>query len=112
MDKATLDQTKKKFDTAYLIAEKFAFTKMKPLCELKERHGVSLGTMYRNNHACATFTEFIALEILRMALEKASFFSIQGDASTDAGNIELELFLVLYFVAYCKDGIVHARSKF
>ena len=38
MDK---DQTKKKFDVAYMMAkEKMAFTKMKPLCELEKRHGV------------------------------------------------------------------------
>ena len=116
MDKATLDQTKKKFDIAYMMAkEKMAFTKMKPLCELEERHGVRLGSGYKNDHACATFTGYIAQEqqeILQTALTKAKFFSIQGGASTDAGNIELELFLVLYFDACGKDGIVRVRSKF
>ena len=35
---------KREFDIAYLIAKhNLAFTKMGPLCELEERHGVDLG---------------------------------------------------------------------
>ena len=50
MDEATLDQTTKKFDKAYLMAkERLAFTKMKPLCEFEERNGGTI-TMYINNY--------------------------------------------------------------
>ena len=38
---------------------KMAFTKMKPLCELKELHTVYLDLGYKNDQACATFMEFI-----------------------------------------------------
>ena len=39
---------KRKFDIAYLIAKhNLAFTKMGPLCELEERHGVDLGQLAR-----------------------------------------------------------------
>ena len=73
-----------------------AFTKMKSVCDLEERHGVSLGSGYKNDHACATFIEFIAKEqqqILTIALSKSS---LQADSSVDAGHVELELFLVSY----------------
>ncbi len=98
-----------------IAKEKLAFTKMKPICELEERHGVSLGAGYKNDHACATFVQFIAQEqqeVLLDALSKTKFFSLQADASVDAGNIELELYLILYFDALTEDGIVHVRSKF
>ena len=94
-----------------------AFTKMKPLCELEERHAVDLGSGYKNDQTCATFIEFIALEQkerLQAALEKRklSFFSLQADATTDAGNVEVELFLVLYFDPSAADGMVHVRNSF
>ena len=115
MDEATREKTKKKFDISYMIAkEKMAFTKMKPICELEERHGVSLGAGYKNDHACASFVEFIAREqqeILLAELSRSKFFSLQADASTDAGNIELELFLILYFDAVAQDKKVHVRSQ-
>ena len=92
---------KRKFDIAYMIVkEKMAFTKMQPLCNLEERHGIKLGSGYKNDQACATFVEYIALEQkerLQDALGKCRFFSLQADGTTDAGNIEIELFLVLFF---------------
>ena len=63
MDETTRKAIEKKIDIAYMIAkEKMAFTKMKSVCDLEERHGVSLGTGYKNDHASATFIEFIAKE--------------------------------------------------
>ena len=53
MDRSTLAKTKK-CEISYMIAKE-AFTKMKPICELEESHGVNLGVRYKNNHACATF---------------------------------------------------------
>ena len=55
-------KVKRKFDIAYLIAKhNLAFTKVGPLCELEERHGVDLGQGYKNDQACATLgdKEFI-----------------------------------------------------
>ena len=64
---------KRKFDIAYFIAkEKLSFTKMKPLCDLQERHGVNLGTGYKNDDACATFVSYIAKEQLYNLLETLS----------------------------------------
>ena len=36
---------------------------------------------------------------------------MQANASTDSGNVENELFLILYFDPYCADGQVHVRDK-
>ena len=106
----------KKFEIAYLLCkENLAFMKMAPLCALEERHGVDLGSGYKNDQACAEFVKYIAQEwraLLNSTLSKAKFFSIQGDGSTDSGNIEEELFLVLYFDPRAEDGKVHVRDKF
>ena len=48
MDATTREQMKRKFDISYTIArENLAFAKIKPLCELAERHGVDLGQGYK-----------------------------------------------------------------
>ena len=88
---------------------------MKTLCKLEERHGVDLGQGYKNDRSCATFMEFIARDLqeqLMKALSRSKFFSLQADGSTDAGNIEEELFLVLYFNPYSQDGKVHICDSF
>lgn len=40
------------------------------------------------------------------------FFSVQADGSTDAGNVEDELFAVQYFDPKMDDGQVHVWNKF
>ena len=89
MDELTRARLKQKFDIAYLIAkEKMSFKKMKLLCDLEERHE-------------ATFVKFIALDLqqqLKKDISSANFFSVQVDANTDSGNIEEELFLILYLI--------------
>ena len=86
MDKRSKQRTKCKFEVSYMIAkEKFALTKMQPLCNLEEKHGVDLGPDYRNDHACATFVEYIARDFqqqLVAALNQCKFFSLQADSST------------------------------
>lgn len=97
MDAVTREGICRKFDIAYMLAKgKLAFTKMPSICELEQRHGVNLGMGYKNNQACGTFIEFIARDqqsSLQEALSGCKFFSLQADASTDAGNVEVELFL-------------------
>ena len=46
------------------------------------------------------------------ALTGAKFISLQADSSTDAGNVENELFLVLTFDPHAKDGKVHVHDRF
>ena len=116
MDERSMQQTQCKFEVAYTIAkEKLAFTKMQPLCDLEAKHGVDLGSSYRNDHACATIIEYIARDFqqqLVTSLNQSKFFSLQADSSTDTGNTENELFLVLYFDPHSTDGKVHVRDRF
>ena len=79
------------------------------LCELQERHGVDLGSAYKNEKACATFVDYISLQQQRMLvnlLARARFFSLQLDGSADSANIEDELFLVVFCDPYSADGRV------
>ena len=116
MDESSQVTLKRKFDIAYFIAkEKLSFTKMKPLCDLQERHGVDLGARYKNDDACATFVSYIAKEQQHNLLETLSevnFFSIQADGSTDSGNVEDELYTVQYFNPKTEDGQVHVCNNF
>ena len=78
-------------------------------------YGVDIGQGYKNDRSRATFMEFIARDLqkqLMKALSHSKFFSLQADGSTDAGNIEEELFLVLYFDPYSQDGKVHIHDLF
>ena len=98
-----------------IAKEKFTFVKMKPVYELEECHGADLGLEYQNDKACATLIEFIAREqqdVLLKALEQSKFFSLQADASTDAGNEEVEMFLDLHFDPTSSDGEVCIRNRF
>lgn len=116
LDKKSKQTLQRKFEVAYFICkENLAFTKMAPLCELQAKHGVELGTGYKNNQACAVFIEYIAEKqriLLNEKLKKAKYFSIQADGSTDCANKEEELFHALFFDPYADDGKVHVRSKF
>jgi len=106
----------KKFEIAYFLAkEKLPFTKFLPICEMEARHGVKIGSGYKNDHACASFVHFIAmdqLEILKNELGECNFFSIQSDASTDAANKECELFMVQCLDSKTSDGQLHIRDRF
>ena len=73
------------------------------------------GYTCKNNQACADFVDHIAQSMrvcLSAVLAKAKFFSIQADSGTDAGNMEDELFLALYFDPHAQDGRVHVHNKF
>ena len=116
MDHTVEKQAKMKFDVVYMMAkEVIAFNKMKSLCQLQERHGINLGESYKNDHACAIFVEYIAQDLrglLGESLHKAKFYSIQMDGSTDSGNVEEELFLVVYFDPFSSDGSIHVRNRY
>ena len=116
LDKDTKAKLVKKFQIAYMIAkENMAFKKMEPLCQLEKLHGVELGHEYLNNQACADFIDFIGLDqrqILAHTLSNTNFFSLQADGSTDSGNIEDELFLVVFFDKNSQGRQVRIRNKF
>ncbi len=58
-----------------------------------------LGPGYKNDQACSTLIEFFARDqqhSLRRILIQSKFFILQADDSTDAGNIEVQSYLVVY----------------
>lgn len=111
LDPAAKERLVKKFEIAFFITkEKLPFTKFVPLCKIEERHGTKIVSGYQNDHACASFVHFIALEqleILKDQLSKVNFFNIQADACTDAAKKECELFMVQYLDSKAIDGKLH-----
>ena len=112
----TRERLKVKFDIAYFIAtEKFAFTKYPKICELEARHGVHVGTIYRSDMAGKDFVHYIAeakRKDLLQTLAKANFFSLLMDGSTDTGNIDNEILLVVWCDPDGSDEKVHTRMDF
>ena len=100
MDEVVQGRMKKKFDICYIMAkESVGFRKYPALHELEERHGVDLGFAYKTAVSAQTFTHYIAESQRQSFLESFSasnFYSFLMDGSTDAGNVEDELVLVLY----------------
>lgn len=104
---------RRKFDVAYFVAtEKLSFVKYPRICDLEKRHGVDMGTSYINVSAGKNFIHYIA-ESRRCALteilSKSKFFSILLDGSTDKGNIDNELLLVIWCDNDGKDEKIHTR---
>lgn len=105
-----------KFDIAYFVAiENLPFTKYAKLCELESCHGVAVGTSYANENAGKEFIHYIAeskREELRETLRTAKFFSLLLDGSTDKGNIDNEVILVVWFDPNGGDERVHTRMEY
>ena len=95
--------------------EKMAFSKYPALCELEAHHGVSVGREYTNENAAKMFCHYIAetrREDLAQKLASARFFSILMDSTNDKGNIDDEMFLVLWCDVDGTDERVHTRMEF
>ena len=120
MDEATRQNLKRKFEISFkimMVKENLAFKKMKPLCDMEERHGVEIGVSYRNDHGCASFVDSIASDFkehLKQTMDKAKIFSLMIDSSTDSANIDEEFFLFLHLDpnSGSEGGVVHVRSNF
>ena len=89
-----------KFDVAYFVArENMSFRKYPAICELEARHGVDIGKAYTTETAGRSFVHFIAesqkQELVSDTLQKVKFFSVLLDGSTDSGNIDNELILMV-----------------
>ena len=64
---------------------------------------------------CATFVKCIVEEQQQSLLETlcdVKFFSVQADGTTDTGNVEDELFALLYFNPKMDDCQVHVQNRF
>ena len=80
MQAADLAKTKLKFEVAYFIAkEEVSLTKYPELLKLEEKHGVEIGSSYRNCISCANFIYHIGQELaekLEEKLRNVNFFSV------------------------------------
>ena len=80
LDPAAKEKLIKKFEIVFFLSkENLPFTKFLPLREMEVRHGVQIGSGYKNNHACASFVNFISLDQLdffKTKLRELNFFSI------------------------------------
>ena len=112
-EKAKLE---KKFDIAYFIAtENLPFTKYAGICALESKHGVDLGSAYMNEIAGKTFCHYIAetkRSELKSLISTVKFFSVLMDGSTDKGNIDDEIFLMVWCDINGSDEKVHSRMSF
>ena len=90
-----------KFDITHFVAsEKISFKKYPKLYELETKHEVDIGTTYTNEIAGRSFVHFIGEAERSMvvdALGKADFFYLLLDGSSDKGNCDNELMLVVWF---------------
>ena len=100
MKKNDLEFTKKKFDIAYLVAkEEMPVIKYNSILALEERHGVKLGTAYKNENTAGTFMDYISKRLskdLESKIDKVNFYSILTDGSTDSAIKENEGVFVSY----------------
>jgi len=103
LDDGTRQRMRKKFDICYVMAKQsIPFAKYPALIELESRHGVNLGPAYRTPDSAKAFTGFIATSLHQQFLNHLchtsgpKFFSFLIDGTTDAGNQEDELVVVVY----------------
>ena len=107
---------RKKMDVAYFVAkEKMSFRKYPSICALEARHGVDLGTNYVTAAYGKQFTHYIAQSLrnnFKSCIQNVKFFSLLFDASTDAANIENEMFLIAWFDRCGENEMVCTRTSF
>ena len=83
-----------------LAKETLAFRKYSAIHELESRHGVDMGQSYATKDSAKSFTHYIAESqhsAFLGSLSTAHFYSFLMDGTTDAGNIEDELIVIMSF---------------
>ena len=83
-----------------MAKESLPFAKYPSLLELEARHGIDLGFEYSTPDSAKAFTSYIAQAqheafLKSLAIRKCLFYSIMMDGSTDAGNVEGEMVVLL-----------------
>ena len=83
-----IELTRKKFETAYFVTkEELNLTKYSQILDHEERHGVNIGTAYRNINAGGSFIDAISESLgndLKIKLDQANLYSVLVDRSTDS----------------------------
>lgn len=99
MDEVILECMKRKFDISFILAkEGLAFKKYPILCELESRHGIDHGHAYNTKDSAKAFVHYIAesqRQLFISSLSSSRFYSFLMDGSTDAGNVEDEVIVIL-----------------
>ena len=110
------EKLKVKFDIAYFVAtEKLPYVKYPKICALEAHHGVHIGSSYRNLMAGKEFIHYLAEAQRHDLLQKlvnAKFLSLLLDGSTDVGNVDNEVLLVVWFDPDGLDEKVHTRMDY
>jgi len=84
------------------------------ICEPETRHGVNIGTAYVSENAGKDFMHYIAesrRRELKQTLANARFFSLLLEGSTDAGNVDDEVVLAVWYNCNWSDEKVHTQMK-
>ena len=102
MDATTRERMKRKFDICYVMANPgrySVFQVSSALYDLESRNDVDLGVAYKNDVSAKSFTHYIAQSqhdrFLR-SLSNSHYFSFLMDGTTDSGDVEDELVVLLY----------------
>jgi len=100
LDTATRKRMERKFESCFVMAKQsIPFAKYPVLLELEQRHEVDVGHAYNTADSARLFTSFIAKSQQQgflNSLPAGGFFSLLMDGSTDAGNLEDELIVLVY----------------
>ena len=96
-------QTRQEWESSlicYMMAKvSILFEKFPSLCEVEACHGVDIEFSYRNPPSATLFMHFIAQaqreHFSQALLSSSKFCSYLMDGSTDAGNVEQELVVLL-----------------
>ena len=100
LDSATRARMEKKFELCFVMAKQsIPFAKYPALLELEQRHEVDIGHAYNTADSARLFTSCIAKSQRQGFLNSlpcGGFFSLLMDGSTDAGNLEDELIVLVY----------------
>ena len=103
MDETTKKRMERKFEICYLLAKENMSFRTYPtsIYELEVKHGVNLGQAYK--------TKDSARQYRKSSLSKLNFYSFLMDRSTDSGNIEDELIVLMYCM---KDDVAQKLKVF
>ena len=92
LNQKTIEQMKILFTSAHDVAKHGRpFSDFQWLCSLDEAKGLKVGTAYRNDKSCQDFMKAIATNqrnITLSLIEKAQFWSMVSDGSTDSSHRE------------------------
>ena len=96
-----------------MAMESVAFANYPSLLELEKRHGVDLGHAYTTADSAKLFTGFIAKSqrqsFFSTLYSETHFFSLLMDGTTDCGNHEDELMVLVY--CFKNDAVEEITSR-